>query len=94
MMTVGFILLLALRDPTENVLSNILLQNTTSKNKEQAILYFQFARRIVNFTISLIATVILTKYELIHLYLIILVLTIIYLFIMFKLFHLIKGRNQ
>lgn len=92
-MAIGFILLLALRDPTENVLSNILLKNTPKENKEQAILYFQFARRLVVFMISLMATIILTKYELLHLYLIILILTIIYLFIIFKLFHLIKGRN-
>lgn len=92
-MAIGFILLLALRDPTENVLSNILLKNTPKENKEQAILYFQFARRLVVFLISLMATIILTKYELLHLYLIILILTIIYLFIIFKLFHLIKGRN-
>lgn len=93
MMAIGFILLLALRDPTENVLSNILLKNISKENKEQAILYFQFARRLVVFTVSLIATIILTKYELLHLYLIISALTIIYLFIVLKLFHLIKGSD-
>lgn len=93
MMAIGFILLLALRDPTENVLSNILLKNTPKENKEQAILYFQFARRLVVFTVSLIATIILTKYELLHLYLMISILTIIYIFIILKLFHLIKGSN-
>ena len=93
MMVIGFILLLALRDPTENVLSNILLKNTSKENKEQAILYFQFARRLVVFTVSLIATIILSKYELLHLYLIISILTIIYLFIVLKLFNLMKYRK-
>lgn len=93
MMAIGFILLLALRDPTDNVLSNILLKNTLKEDKEKAILYFQFARRLVVFTISLMTTIILTKYELLHLYLIISILTILYLFIIFKLFHLIKETN-
>ena len=93
MMAIGFILLLALRDPIEIVLSNILLENASKENKEQAILYFQFARRLVVFILSLIATIILTKYELLHLYLIILILTIIYLFIVLKLFNLIRCRK-
>lgn len=93
MMAVGFILLLALRDPTENVLSNILLQNTLENNKEQVMIYFQFCRRLVVFIISLLATIVLTKYELIHLYLIVLLFTILYSFVISKLLKLIKIQE-
>ncbi len=94
LMTIGFILLLALRDPTENILSNILLQNTTKEDKEQVTLYFQFARRLIVFIISSIATLILTKYELIHLYYLIFTFTIIYLFVTAKLLNLLKKSSK
>lgn len=92
-MAIGFILLLALRDPTENVLSNILLKNTRKEDKEQVTLYFQFARRLIVFIISSIATLILTKYELIHLYYLILIFAIFYLFIIYKLLKLLKKEQ-
>lgn len=93
MMAIGFIILLALRDPTENVLSNILLKNTLEENKERVMLYFQFARRLVVFIISFLATLILTNYELLHLYLIILFLSLLYLFIVFKLIKIVKNAD-
>lgn len=94
LMSIGFLLLLALRDPTENVLSNILLQNTLKEDKEQIMLYFQFARRLVVFLLSSLATLVLTKHELIHLYIIIFIFTILYLFIVIKLLQLLKKNYQ
>ncbi len=90
MMTCGFLLLLMLRDPTENVLSNILLKNTNEEDKEQAMIYFQFARRLVGFLISLLATLVLTKFELLQLYLIILLFAVMYLYIVTRLYSLVK----
>lgn len=94
LMSIGFLLLLALRDPTENVLSNILLKNTLKEDKEQIMLYFQFARRLVVFLLSSLATLVLTKHELIHLYTIIFIFTILYLFIVIKLLQLLKKNSQ
>lgn len=92
-MAFGFIILLALRDPTENLLSNILLKNTKKEDKEKAILYFQFTRRLVVFMLSLLATMILVRYELIHLYLIFLILILLYIFIVLKLL-LLTNQNK
>ena len=89
-MATGFIILLALRDPTENLLSDILLKNTLKEDKEKAILYFQFMRRIVVFTLSLFATLILARYELIHLYIMFLSLIVLYMFVVYKLLSLLK----
>ncbi len=94
LMSIGFLLLLALRDPTENVLSNLLLQNTLKDDKEQIMLYFQFSRRLVVFILSSLATLILTKFELIHLYIIIFIFAFIYLLIVIKLIHLLKKSNK
>ena len=93
-MSIGFIIILALRDPTENILSNILLQNTIKEYKEQAILYFQFTRRLVVFMLSLLATMILSKYELIHLYIALLVLILLYIFVVFKLLSLVNRKSE
>ena len=93
-MAIGFIILLALRDPTENLLSNILLKNTKKEDKEKAILYFQFMRRLVVFILSLLATMILARYELIHLYIVFFILILLFIFIILKLeFLLINNKD-
>ena len=94
MMTFGFLILLTLRDPLDNLLSNILLKNVKKNNKEQAMLYFQFARRLTKFILSLLATIILAKYELLNLYIIIFICVILYIFIIFKLLGLIKDTDN
>lgn len=93
-MAAGFILLLALRDPTENLLSDILLKNTNKEDKEKAILYFQFTRRLVVFILSLLATMILVRYELIHLYIVFLIFILLYIFVVLKLLSLVNNQNK
>ena len=93
-MAIGFIILLALRDPTENLLSNILLKNTKKEDQEKAILYFQFMRRLVVFMLSLFATMILVKYQLIHVYLVFLIFILSYIFIVLKLLSLLNTQNK
>ena len=93
-MAVGFIILLALRDPTENLLSNILLKNIRKEDEEKAILYFQFTRRLVVFMLSLLSTMILVRYELIHLYLVFLILILLYVFIVLKLVYLLNNQDK
>lgn len=93
-MAIGFILLLVLRDPTDNLLSNILLKNTRKEDKGKVILYFQFTRRMVVFILSLLATMILTKYELIHLYIVLLIFILLYIFMVIKLLSLINNQNE
>ena len=94
MMAVGFIILLALRDPTENLLSNILLKNTKKEDQERAILYYQFMRRLVVFMLSLLATIVLLKYELIHLYVVFFILILLYIFMVIKLLSLLNTLNK
>ena len=91
-MGIGFVILLALRDPTENSLSNILLHNIKKENKEQAILYFQFGRRLVVFILSLLATIILNKLEFSYLYIMFLALSLLYLLIVIKLLGVTKQN--
>ena len=92
-MAIGFMIILALRDPTENLLSNILLQNTKKEDKEKTIIYFQFTRRLIVFILSMIATMILTRFELIHLYIVLLIFILLYIFIVLKLVSLTNNKN-
>lgn len=90
LMAIGYTLLMSLMDPTENLLSNIILKHTLKERKEQIMLYFQFARRLIIFILSLFATMILAKHEFVQLYYMILGFTILYLFAVSKLLHLIR----
>ena len=93
-MASGFILLLALRDPVDNLLNNIILQNTNKDDKEKAMLCFQFARRLMTFTYGIIASMILVKKELLNVYIVLLILLLIYILIINKLFALINKKNR
>lgn len=76
----------------ENILSNILLKNVGKENKEKAMLYFQFARRLTVFVLSLTATAILAKYELINLYIIIFICILLYIIIIYRLLKLVDNK--
>ena len=52
-MSIGFLIFLGLRDPIENYLTTVLMKNTNKDEQQQAIIYFQFARKIVTFLLSL-----------------------------------------
>ncbi len=89
-MAVGFLIILFIRDPAENVFSTILLQNTSKENEEKAMLFFQFARRLSGVLLSLLATVVLLRYELVHLYVIFAILSVAFLFVTIKLVRMIN----
>ena len=93
-MTIGFLLLLLLRDPIENILSEILLKNVSKENKEHAMLYFKFSKNLTKFILSFIATIILTKHSLLSLYIIIAVAVFMYTFIIYKLLKLVKENQK
>ena len=93
-MAIGFLLLLSLRDPAENILSTILLKNTKKKDKEQAMIYMQFTRKFTLFVLSLLATIILGKYKLIHLYTIIIIIVLLYGLLIAKLYNLLNKSDN
>ena len=94
LMAIGFLLLLSLRDPAENILSTILLKNTKKKDKEQAMIYMQFTRKFTLFVLSLLATIILGKYKLIHLYTIIIIIVLLYGLLIAKLYNLLNKSDN
>lgn len=91
-MALGFFIFLAIRDPLENYLKTILMKNVNKKDQEQAALYFQMSRKISTFLISFAVTSILFKFKLIHVYIFLFIISIVFLFIVRKLFKLIKTN--
>ena len=89
-MSIGFLIFLGLRDPIENYLTTVLMKNTNKDEQQQAIIYFQFARKIVTFLLSLIVTLILLKIEMIFVYIILTIVVLIYVPIILKLYKLLK----
>ena len=65
-MTIGFDLILAIRDPIEVYATDVLLKNTETHEQQKAISYLQLSRRIGETIISLLFSLILLKLELIY----------------------------
>ena len=66
LMTIGFDLILAIRDPIEVYATDVLLKNTETHEQQKAISYLQLSRRIGETIISLLFSLILLKLELIY----------------------------
>lgn len=56
-MTIGFSLILAVRDPFDTYMTDLLLKNTTVKIQQKAVSYLQLVRRIGETSISLIFSI-------------------------------------
>lgn len=65
-MTIGFDLILAIRDPIEIYAADALLKNTETHEQQKAISYLQLSRRIGETIISLLFSLLLLKLELIY----------------------------
>jgi len=60
----GFLIILSIRDPLQNYMKTVLLNKCRPIYHEQAIIYFNTFRKIGNFIISGIITLILLKFKL------------------------------
>lgn len=91
-MTLGFDLILAVRDPFDTYISDLLLKNTKPKEQQKAVSYLQLTRRIVESMLSLIFSMLLLKINLFFIICILMTLTMISLMINWKLYKLIKEK--
>ena len=63
-MTIGFDLILAVRDPFDTYMTDLLLKNTVLEEQQKAISYLQLSRRIVATMINLLFSLLLLKIDL------------------------------
>lgn len=93
LMTIGFDLILAIRDPFDAYASDLILKNTTKEQQQKGISYLQLARRIVATTISLVFSMLLLKIDLFYIIVCLMILAILSLGVNMKLYRMIKERK-
>lgn len=95
LMTIGFDLILAIRDSFEVYSNDLILKNTTEEQKQKAISYLQLARRIVETMISFVFSMLLLKIDLFYIIVCLMILAIISLIVNYKLYRMVRlGRTQ
>lgn len=92
LMTIGFDMILAARDPIEIYTSNLLLKNTEEQHQQKAISYLQLSRRIVETTLSLLFSMMLTEIDLIYVIICLLIFAMISLIVNSKLYRMVKQN--
>lgn len=89
-MTIGFDLILAIRDPIEVYATDVLLKNTETHEQQKAISYLQLSKRIVETIISLLFSLLLLKLELIYVIICLFIFAMISLGVNTQLYKMIR----
>ncbi len=93
LMTIGFCIILAIRDSFRVYIYDLSLKISTEKERQAVTIYIEFARRIAGGIISLIATLILTKVTLIYVIICLLILSVIELVLSIKIYIMLKKEG-
>ena len=91
LITIGFDLILAIRDPIQINSRALILRETENDKKQQAISYLELSRRISETIINTLLSILLIKIELIYIISLLTLLVIISLIINTKLYKIIRG---
>lgn len=93
-MTIGFDLILAIRDSFDNYSNDLILKNSTKDQQQKAISYLQLARRIVATTINLAISMLLLKIDLFYIIICLIILTVASLGVNIKLYKMVKEKEE
>lgn len=93
-MTIGYCLILCVRDPLMNFLKNELLKNCRKEYQERAILNFGLCRNIITCIVSALASLILLKLDMLYLMITLLILALTFLYFVFKLYKMLEKRRK
>lgn len=92
-MTIGFSLILAIRDSIEIYATNLILKNTKIKEQQKAISYLQLSKRALLTVMNLIFSILLTQIELAYVIACLFVFAIIGIVVNTKLYKMIREEN-
>ena len=92
LMTMGFCLILVVRDPFRLYTDDTILKLSKPEDQQVLISYVQFARKVGTTICSLFASAILLKWEMIHVMIGIGVLALIEVFIAIRLYSMIESK--
>ncbi len=93
-MTIGFDLILAVRDPFDTYITDLLLKNTGMEEQQKAISYLQLSRRIVATIINLLFSMLLLKIDLFYIIVCLMIFAILSLGINTKLYKMVKENKE
>lgn len=93
LMTIGFCIILAIRDAFKVYIYDLSLKISTEKERQSVTIYIEFARRIGAGILSLIATLILSKVTLIYVIICLLILAVIELALAIRIYKMIKKET-
>lgn len=92
--TIGFAILLLLRDPTENYGRTILFNNTQKKFHDEFSAYYTLSRKIGKFSISLIVSIILLELDIKYAFIFLLVICVLTLYITSKITRTLQKNEE
>ena len=89
-MSLGYFIFLAIRDPFQNYTKNLILNNCRKKDQERLITYMELSKNILKLLFSLLITLTLLKLKMNFVFYMFLVLSLVNAFISLKLYRMIK----
>ena len=92
-MSLGFMIYLSIRDTTENYGRTILLSSCEEKYHDDAAIYYSLARKIGEFIFSMIISVILLKLNMFHVFVFLLITSILALYISINIFNIVRKQK-
>ena len=90
LMTIGYCLTLACRDPLALYTNDLILKHTKPEEQKRAISYLQLGRKLGTTMWGLVASAILLKWEIIYVIIATLILSIVELFVVLKLYSMVE----
>lgn len=90
-MSLGYVIILFIRDPFKIYMQDIVLENTAKEYHQTALTIIEFSVKTVNFSASLIFSLILLKYHMVTVIAIMFVLAAVEIVFSIKLYKLING---
>ena len=91
-MCIGLFTYLAIRDPFQNYIKDLLLNNCKKSDQEVAITYLELSKNIQKFLLSLLITLMLLKYNLSQVFYLFLIISLIEIFIITELYRTINKE--
>lgn len=93
-MSLGYMVILFIRDPFKVYMQDLALRNTEKENQQTLLMTLELARKIVRAIMSLSFTIILVKNSMLVVMIILLLLAIMEVLISIKLYHLTLLSNK
>ena len=90
LMTIGFCLILAVRDPFRLYTNDIVLKRTSPEQQKRAISYVQFGRKLGGTIWGFVASAILLKWEIIHVIIATAILAAIEVYVGLRLYSMLE----